>query len=403
MEKIASEYIYDWAGEANYPPIELQDETLRDGLQAPYVVHPTIEQKLYLLHLMEKIGLEGADIGYPGSGERHLRDVIELSKNKLSNGYKIKLSCAGRTTKEDIFPIIQASEAAGEPLEADLFIGSSEIRKIVQEWDLDDMKKKVWDSVTLAVQNGLPVMFVTEDTTRAYPQTLLQLYRTGLEAGASRICLCDTVGIATPLHTRNLIAFTRNQIIGDKKIKLDWHGHRDTGLDIANGLEAAMCGVDRIHGTALGVGERAGNALMHLLVANFNRLGISHYKAQYLEEYSTFASTILQIPIPVNEPIVGREAFNTASGVHAAAIFKARQRGLLDLANTVYSPYNPRIVGRDVDIRIGPMSGKANVELVLEKLGLTSNEELVERILQYAKNSGHILTDKEVRRMVESL
>lgn len=402
MEKIASDYIYDWAGEVNYPPIELQDETLRDGLQASYVVHPTIEQKIYLLHLMEKIGLEGADIGYPGSGERHLRDVIDLAKYKLSNGYKLKLSCAGRTTKEDVLPIVKASEAAGEPIEADLFIGSSEIRKVVQEWDLDDMKRQVWDSVTLAVQNGLPVMFVTEDTTRAHPQTLLQLYRTGIEAGADRICLSDTVGNATPVHTRNLIAFVRDQIIRDKKIKLDWHGHRDTGLDIANGLAAARCRVNRIHGTALGVGERAGNASMHLLVANFNRLGISSYNAQYLEEYSEFASRVLQVSVPVNEPIIGREAFNTASGVHAAAIFKARQKGLPDLANTVYSPFNPRIVGRDVDIRIGPMSGKANVELVLEKLGLISNEELVEKVLQYAKNSGHILSDREVRRLVES-
>lgn len=396
METLA-DYIHDWQGEISYPPVKLQDETLRDGLQAPNVSHPTLEQKQTLLHLMDELGIDGADIGFPGSGERHISDVVGLAKYKQQNNLGINLSCAGRTIEADVLPIIYASELAGEPFEVDLFIGSSEIRKLAQNWNLDDMKKKVEQSITLAVKEGLPVMFVTEDSTRASRETIIALHEVAINAGAKRICIADTVGFATDINTTNLIRFYKQEIVKDRDIKLDWHGHRDRYFAESNALIAAREGVDRVHGTALGVGERCGNTIMEALLVNFKIEGIKDNDISRLMEYSNFASQILKRPIPENAPIIGVEAFNTASGVHADAILKSYLQGRPDLAGLVYAPFNPGIIGRSVDVRVGPMSGRSNIILALKRLDIEQNDDLIESLYEIAKRSNQILSDRELR------
>ena len=391
------EYLHDWKGETVYPTdVELQDETLRDGLQAPYVPQITLEQRQTMLHIMEELGIEGADIGFPGSGEKRLLEVIGLARYKQENGLSIKLSCAGRTVENDVTAIIRAAEVAGEPIEADLFIGSSDIRKISQDWELEGMKKSVEKSVTLAVAHGLPVMFVTEDTTRATEETLMALYEVAIDVGATRICIADTNGAVDQVQTRLLVRFVRERIIRGRDIKLDWHGHRDTGFDMANSLEAALAGVDRVHGTALGVGERSGNTKMEQLVVNFHNRGLKTSNLGYLLEYAHYASKVLQMPIPVNEPIIGAESFSTASGVHADAIQKARMKGRPDLAALVYSPFDPGLIGRKEEIRVGPLSGKSNVELVLQDLNIEYDGVMVQVILDLAKASNNILSQDEI-------
>ena len=184
------------------------------------------------------------------------------------------------------------------------------------------------EAVTFAVRQGLPVMYVTEDTTRARPETLKALYGNAIRWGARRLCLADTTGHATPSGVRNLVRFVRDEIISPsgEDVKLDWHGHRDRGLGIANCLAAIEAGVDRVHATALGVGERVGNTEMDLLIVNLRLLGLYTHDVSRLPEYCRLAAEATGVPIPVNYPVVGADAFRTGTGVHAAAIVKAHAR-----------------------------------------------------------------------------
>ncbi len=398
METIG-DYVHEWGGKQAYPcRTTIDDETFRDGSQASYVLQPTLEEKQTALHIMDEIGIEHADIGFPRNGETELADVVGLVRYKQRNGLKIQLSCAGRTLEEDVQSIIQASEAGGEALRADLFIGSSEIRKLAEDWDLvNQMIPNVRKSVTLAVKAGLPVMFVTEDTTRAHPETLRILYSEAINCGATRICVADTVGYATPHKTAALLEFTKKEIIKGQDIKVDWHGHRDQGLALANAIAALTAGVDCIHATAGGVGERAGNLEMHLLLNYLVRENINNYNLNLLTEYSQFMSKITGVSIPVNEPLVGEGSLETASGVHAAAILNAQKHGRPDLAGIVYFPFDPTTIGRRMDIKISRKSGRANAVLVLKEMFNDGTEDEVQALLAAAQTSNHSLSDQEIR------
>jgi len=396
--KKKKELFYDWNRKlVNHQKIEFHDETLRDGLQASYVRNPTIDQKVVLLRLMEDLKIHSANIGFPGAGARHKEDVVALAKIKRENRLNIKLTCASRTYIEDIIPIIEASQSSGVAIEAGIFLGSSEIRRLVEKWSLKEMGKMVRDSVSFAVKNNLPVMFVTEDTTRAHPSTLRYLYNIAIDKGAKRICIADTVGYATPKSTENIVRFFVEKIVKDSEVNLDWHAHRDRNLEIANCLTAIEAGVNRIHGTALGVGERSGNVPIDLLLVNLRVEGIVKNNLTTLPEYVRYASVVLGVPVPVNYPVIGDEAYTTGSGIHAAAQLKAEELGRDDLVARVYSGVDPRIVGRMPEVEVGSMSGKANVILKLRQMKIKPTRNLVKKILETAKASNNILSNEEIR------
>src|SRR3954471_8220396 len=208
------------------------DETLRDGLQNPSVVDPGIDEKLKILHLMEDLGIHVADVGLPGSSKRAFEDVLRLCKEVVDCKMKIKVACAGRTVVSDITPMIEVSQRAGLPIQVYAFIGSSPIRQYAEEWDVALIAKRSCEAIDVAVKAGLEVAYVTEDTTRSRPDVLTALFRSAIDHGATRLCLSDTVGHATPDGVRNLIAFTKNVIAetGVKNVGIDWHGHNDRGL-----------------------------------------------------------------------------------------------------------------------------------------------------------------------------
>ncbi|MBX6364207.1 MAG: 2-isopropylmalate synthase [Gemmatimonadetes bacterium] len=399
------ELIHDWntAGDAVDPrrlgPVELDDETLRDGLQSPSVQDPPVDVKIRILHLMAELGIATADIGLPGAGPRAVADVralaLEIARDKLPIG----ANCAARTVRADIEPIARISQEVGIPIEACTFIGSSPIRQYAEGWTLDKMLRATEDAVTFAVAEGLPVMYVTEDTTRARPETLKALYGLAIECGASRLCLADTVGHATPAGVRNLVRFVREEIVAPsgKDVKLDWHGHRDRGLGLANTLAAIEAGVDRVHGTALGIGERVGNTEMDLLLVNLKLLGVHDHDLSKLDEYCRLVSEATGVPIPVNYPVIGADAFRTGTGVHAAAIVKAKQKGDDWLADLVYSSVPAHLFGRRQVIEIGHMSGMSNVKFWLAEHGYDAGDEaLCQRVLDLAKRMDRVLTDAEV-------
>ncbi len=399
------ELIYDWNVKGELPryprKVMIVDETLRDGLQSPSVTHPSIQDKVYLLYLMRCLEVDAADLGLCGAGERFKNDVIVLAKEIVNQKMSIVPQSAARTLETDIMPIVDASEAAGIAIEACVFLGSSPIRQFAEGWNIDALLRLTESSVTFAVKHGIPVMFVTEDTTRAQPEALRQIYTCAIRSGAHRICAADTVGHATPEGVTNLIRFLRKAVDEvDPKVGIDWHGHKDRGLDIINTLAAIESGADRVHACALGVGERSGNTPMELLLVNLNLLGISNRDLRGLPEYCQVASQACGLPIPFNYPIVGADAFRTATGVHAAAIAKAISRNDSWLSDRVYCGVPASMVGRQQGIEVGPMSGEHNVRFWLRAHDVEENPVYVEKILAAAKRSNKLLSDEEIRRMI---
>ena len=391
--------IYDWnrdgrAVKADYRAVELDDETLRDGLQGPSVRNPPLEIKKRLLHLMDQLGIHTADIGLPGASDRARAEIIALAK-ETTKLRTLKPNMALRTHPADVVAAIRAAAEAGVAIEACAFIGSSPIRRFAEDWSLDTMLRNVEESVAALVKAGLAVMFVTEDTTRADAETLAKLYETAIAAGAARICASDTVGHATPEGVRNLLTFLRADVIKGRKVALDYHGHNDRGLGTINAL-AATAIADRVHGCALGIGERVGNTSMDQLLVNLRLWGLIDRDLSPLVEYVTLVSEHCGVPIPANYPALGADAFRTGTGVHAAAVIKALRKGDRALADSVYSGVPASVVGREQRIEVGPMSGESNVVYWLESHGYEPTKERVARVFDRAKQSDRLLTQEEL-------
>jgi len=405
MNMQEQDLIYDWnhAGTAfDYTAIgtiELDDETLRDGLQSPSVQDPSIDDKIRILHLMETLGIHAVDLGLPGAGPRAVADVLALAMEILKGKLSITANCAARTLRADIEPIARISQQAGIPIEAATFIGSSPIRQYAEDWTLDKMLRVTEDAIRFAVGEGLPVMYVTEDTTRARPEVLKELYRTAIDCGAGRLCIADTVGHATPEGVRQLVRFVKEEVVAPSgaDVKIDWHGHRDRGFGIANTLAAIEAGANRVHATGLGIGERVGNTEMDVLLVNLKLLGIHTHDLSRLQEYCETVSRATGVPIPPSYPVFGDDAFRTGTGVHAAAIIKAQAKGDAWLADRIYSGVPASDFGMKQRIDISHVSGMSNVKHWLNAHGYDSDDEpLCQHILALAKSTDHVLSDDEV-------
>jgi len=399
--------IYDWNehAEPEIPAgrrIMLNDETLRDGLQNPSVYDPSIGEKIEILHLMEVLGIDTVNIGLPGAGPRALADTEGLAREIVRAKLKIRPNCAARTVEADIRPIAEVSDRAGIAIEAATFLGSSPIRRLVEDWTIDHLERTTERAVRFARSLGLPVMYVTEDTTRTDPATVKRMYTTAIRAGAEAIVVCDTVGHATPRGAFNLVRFVLEEVVkpSGARIRLDWHGHNDRGLSVANSLAAFAAGADQVHAAAISLGERVGNTPMELMLVNLRLLGLIDRDLSRLREYSETVARATHTVIPPNYPVVGRDAFRTSTGVHAAAIIKAYRKNNTMLANTVYSGVPSHLFGLDQVIEIGPMSGRSNVIFWLEHRGIPPAEELVDRIFEAAKQSPRVLTDEEILALV---
>jgi len=401
-----SHLIYDWnsVSGAQFLPagkVMLDDESLRDGLQSPSVKDPPVQDKIRILHLMEELGINLVDIGLPGAGPRAVADVERLAREIADCRLRIKPNCAARTHENDIRPVAEISQRAGLKIEVATFIGSSPIRRYAENWTDDFLLRTTENAVKYARSLGLEVMYVTEDTSRCDPETVKRLYTTAINFGASAIVICDTVGHATPAGAQALSRFVINEVVkpSGQKVRVDWHGHSDRGLAVANSLAALAAGADCVHGTALGIGERVGNTQMDQVLVNLKLMGVAPWSEQdltRLRDYCLVVSAATGVPIPRNYPVVGEDAFRTATGVHAAAVIKAFKKGDIELANSVYSGVPSHYFGLEQTIEIGPMSGKSNVIYWLERRGIPPSDDVVERIFQRAKASDRTLTEEEI-------
>jgi len=396
--------IHDW----NQPreakptgPVLLNDESLRDGLQSPSVRDPSIAEKIEILHLMVALGINSLDLGLPGAGPRAVEAVTALAREIVVQKLKITANCAARTHENDIRPIAEIVQKTGLPIEAATFIGSSPIRRFTEGWTDDFLLQTTEKAIRYAVSLGLDVMYVTEDTSRCDPDTVKRLYTTAINCGARAICVCDTSGHSTPEGAQALVRFVIDEVVrpSGEKIRIDWHGHNDRGLAIANSMAAIAAGANCVHGCAVGLGERVGNTQIDQMLVNLKLMSIQPWDQQDLSSLKQYCQTVSRatgVPIPANYPVVGDDAFRTATGVHAAAIIKAYRKDDVVLANTVYSGVPSHLFGMDQVIDVGPMSGKSNVLFWLERRGLPATDDVVDRIYQRAKQSDHTLCEAEI-------
>lgn len=387
---------------SNHPhDVWFDDETLRDGLQSPSARNPTIEQKIELLDYMEKLGIQKVDLGLPGAGPFHIEHIDAMLSHISENDYSIRPGCAVRTVVGDIEPLVELQAKHEIQIQASAFLGTSPIRQYSEGWTMEKLLSTLDKAVEFAVSNDIPVMFVTEDTTRSKPEDIKTIYSRAIELGADRICVCDTCGHVTPNGTRKLLEFVQEEVIPDagvkrRDIEINWHGHQDRGLGVANNLAAVEAGADVIHGTALGVGERAGNAPLDQTLVNLSLMGVIDNDLSLLNEYMQKAHEYVEVALPRNYPVFGEDAFETGTGVHASAVIKAMKKGDHWLADRVYSGVPANDYGLQQKIRIGHMSGRSNIVWWLQQNNIDASDELVAHLFEVAKSQRRLMDDQEV-------
>lgn len=402
--------IYDWnvidyeinRNPANHPhDVWFDDETLRDGLQSPSARNPSIEQKIELLSYMERLGIQKVDLGLPGAGPFHREHISAMLAHISENDYQIRPGAAVRTLMNDIEPLVQMQQQHGMEIQASAFLGTSPIRQYTEGWTMEKLISTMEKAVSYAVENEVPVMFVTEDTTRSNPEDVKAIYQRAMELGVRRLCVCDTCGHVTPNGVKKLLNFIDEEVIKDggyqrNQIEVNWHGHQDRGLGVANNIAAVEAGADVIHGTALGVGERAGNAPIDQTLVNLKLMGVIDNDLTLLDEYTRMANKYIEVPLPRNYPIFGTDAFETGTGVHASAVIKAMRKGDDWLADRVYSGVPAGDFGLKQVIRIGHMAGRSNIIWWLEQNGYEVSDALVAHMFEVAKSQSRNMTDAEI-------
>ena len=376
-------------------------------MQSPSAVNPPIERKIELLTYMEKLGIQKVDLGLPGAGPFHLQHIDSMLTHITENDFKIKPGAAVRTLMNDIEPLVDLQAKHEMQIQASAFLGTSPIRQYTENWNMDKLVSTMEKAVSYAVENDIPVMFVTEDTTRSKPEDVKLIYQRAMELGADRLCVCDTCGHVTPNGVTQLLSFIDEEVIKDggynrRDIEVNWHGHQDRGLGVANNLAAVDAGADVIHGTALGVGERAGNAPIDQTLVNLSLMGIINNDLSLLNEYVEKANEYITVPLPRNYPVFGKDAFETGTGVHASAVIKAIRKGDNWLADRVYSGVPAGDFGLEQVIRVGHMSGRSNIVYWLESRGIEASDELVAHLFEVAKSQPRNMEDEEIHSAISN-
>ena len=413
MTSPASDLVYDWNSRRrrgalsplSEGSLSFFDETLRDGIQSPSVRDPSLAEKQEILRLTASLGIDAVDLGLPGAGPRAVEDVTELIRFAERERLGIQYACAARTHERDINAVADIAQATGQPIMVYAFLGSSPIRLYTEDWDVQTLLKRTREAAELCQKREIEMCFVTEDTTRSNPEDVKMIYQRAMELGVRRLCVCDTCGHVTPNGVKKLLAFIDEEVIKDagyqrRDIEVNWHGHQDRGLGVANNIAAVEAGADVIHGTALGVGERAGNAPLDQTLVNLKLMGVIDNDLTMLDTYMQKANEYIEVPLPRNYPVFGEDAFETGTGVHASAVIKAMRKGDHWLADRVYSGVPAGDFGLKQVIRIGHMSGRSNIVWWLEQNGIEASDDLVAHLFEVAKSQKRNMLDEEIHQAV---
>jgi len=366
-EKLVRNYIVEKGMGRNLPEkIYFWDETMRDGEQTPGVYFSP-EEKLEIATLMDEMGIHIMNVGIPVVSKEEARAVKLIADANLD----ASIMTAARAVRKDVDACIESGCD-----EISIFIACSDLHL---KYKLQMTREQVIDAavkeVEYAKDHGLKVSFVTEDTFRADLDYVVQLYNSCIEAGAERAVICDTVGIMVPSGVKWFFEQIKRRF---KPVQLSIHCHNDFGLGVANTIAGLENGVEVPHTCVNGIGERSGNASFEELVMSLESLygyntGIDISR---LYELSKLVEKYSGIPLAVNKPIVGYNAFSHESGIHADGVLKH---------TLTYEPIQPEQIGRQRRIVFGKHTGAAAVIDKLRREGIEVSKEKLGEIVEAIK------------------
>jgi 2-isopropylmalate synthase len=358
---------------------------------------------------MKAVGVEKADIGFAASNGLAYDRVVAVAKANAQEANPIEVSCAARTKREeDIIPIVEASQTVGRPITADAFIGTDPDRIEVEKWTKQEMVTNVRETARFATSHGIPIMIVTETSflgIEKIPNIVKDIYKAALDEGARRVCLSDTTGQHLPYEIERGVKWMRKFLDknGFPDVGIDFHGHDDLRCAVPNSIAAYRAGADRVHGTILGVGERAGNTdLIPLLIQmDSHNMNIGH-DLRILPTYAMVASEALGIPIRDDEPGIGFDSRAQTSGVHAAAALKGIRAGKTGIY-LAFDYAEKMGITPSHTTRIGPNAGTSNVLLYCYTNQLEEpTENQIRAVLDAAKKltNKSALSDDRIRALL---
>ncbi|MFI9422205.1 LeuA family protein [Streptomyces achromogenes] len=376
--------------------VEIEDDTLRDGLQASFIRKPTVEEKAELFRMSAGIGARHAVVGFPASSPAEFSDSRRLLSVIRDDGLPLMPWFLGRAVREDLEPMLRLRDHFGADVGAAFFIGTSPIRRHVEKWDMAQIMERITGTMEYLEKVGLPFSFSVEDASRTPPDELRDMVELAVRYSAYSIAVCDTVGESTPAGVHRLVGFVKS-LIKDRgsHVKILWHGHNDRGLGLANSIAAVEAGADIVGGAFLGIGERSGNTALEQVIMYLYQNGVGNFDVKNLIPYLKKLSAATEFPIPVNMPLVGQQAFATCTGTHAAAVLKAAEIGT-DFEDYVFSSIPASELGAVQDIGVGPTSGMANATYVLRKGNMDSSEGTAEALLAHAKTQHRLMYEDEI-------
>ncbi len=388
---------YDFSGH----DIKVLDTTFRDGAQDSDIRYPSLEEKSEYIALLPQIGVNIVDIAIPIAGGLHFRDAVKLA-HILDDS--IEITCLARTRLEDIDAVLRLADSAGRSVKPIIFVGSSALRMNAEGWDLGDIVGWMENTVRYAVSRGLEPTIATEHTTETEPSVRSLLYKVGLENGGKRVCIADTTGWADPLMTDGIVrSFKEDVLKGFGDVEIEWHGHNDLGLALANSLAAIHAGASIVHATSLGIGERAGNTSLEQLLQVLKKLGDPRRQDIHLvPELAKLSSRLFNVPIGRDHPGFGEKVNTWSSGIHTEAALEARRKGLKP--GPIYSAVDSEgWYGIPTHFNVGPLSGESNVLIIAEELGLKPTVRFTKAALDFAKTANRVLTKEDILNIYHSL
>ena len=399
----AREYLYSWnrLDREQYRRVRIEEDT-RDALQSARAVQPSTLQRKKLLDLSAKVGVHFAFLGFPAASRREADQCVALVEHIATQRLEIEPVLMARALESDIEPILGIRERSSRDVTADIFIGTSGLRLKVEGWTLDAMLGKIRKAARFASENDLNFRISLEDSTRTAPDELAKSARAAIDAGAKAIILCDTVGDCLPSGASRTTAFVMELIErAGADVDVGWHGHNDKGLSLANALASIEAGASIVSGTFTGMGERTGNIPLEQMILILSEAGNEMYDLRYLTRACELFCLSSRIEMAPGLPIVGRDAFSTSTGTHAAAIRKARAMGR-DFEDLVYSAVSAGALGRAQTLLIGPNSGRGAICAVLEEMSIPATDRTVGLVLHHCKENDRCLESAdEIRGLLE--
>lgn len=403
IQETVQEFLYTWN---SAPPNHLKnvyiEEDIRDGFQAAYVHQPTLEQKKELLDLTLQIGVLNIVAGFPAASQSEFDSCYALLHHMQQKDSAMQFGFLARALIEDLEPIVALNQAFPERVSAEIYMGTSPLRRKVEQWDFDTLLHRLQVSGQYLATRATKMGVSFEDGSRTPPAELDRLISTSVEMGVHSIALCDTVGDCTPDGAARITEFTLQRIEkAGMQTTVVWHGHNDKGLSVANALSAAITGAHVISGTFLGIGERSGNTPLEQIILLLAQAGSTKYSLAALQPYCQKLAEYTHTPISMTAPLIGQQVFATSAGTHAAAILKARKLGI-DFEDYIFSSVPASKLGRSQDVLLGPTSGMATARYILEQMGLPVSEEVARGLLNYAKTQDRWLLDNDIQHYVKT-